>query len=322
MKMMLYFGAAYILFFAVPFPCIMYYSIGYPVADDMRVGTGWALALLVLSLLLWSAVAAAYVRTLLWSPFRAYARVRAVEQAAIHRRARIVRAQPTGRRIQGWQEWKLRLAFENLSGAAIQDELLIVDTKPELHRFVAGNTLDIRLSPEPGSYPNVVIDGSRSQIAHGSLLVRGLIGIVLGMVLLGYYAWSWLDQSQGQGWTFLSPWHPLITMPASLCFYLLVGRLITGLITRLIGIDRATEALNYLGIATQARVLGVRQTGSQINNQPELEFDLAFEDQHGRAQTASVRKVVSLLDLATVPREQVRILYHPNDPTQVLMPDL
>lgn len=317
MKKMLYFWAAYLLFFAIPFPCILYYSIGYPVDAAARVSPLWGTLLLALSVLLWALLAAAYAWTLVLAPFRARARTEAIKRAAIRRRARVLQAQDTGRRRRGWRVWSLTLALDNLSGTPIQDQVLVVDRQPQLQRFVVDNHLDALLSDDPGGYPNLVLEGAMPELDYPRLVRRVLLGAVLLVVLAGYYAWCWFDQSQGQGWTFLSLWHPLISMPASLCFYLLVGRLLA----RMVGVDRRAEALNYRGVGTEARVLQVRQTGGEVNHQPELEFELAFEDQQGRTHTATVRRVVSLLDLPSVPRERARILYHPDDPTQVLMPE-
>lgn len=318
MKKMLYFWAVYLLFFAIAFPCILYYTLGYPVDDVDRVAPGWGGLLLVVSTALWSLLAWAYAWTLLMAPFRARARSQAIQRAAIRRRARVVQAKDTGRRLRGWPVWNLILAFDNLSGTPIQDEMLAVDSKPQLHRFAVGNTLDALLSDDPGRYPNLLLEAAMPEVDHARVIRRGVIGVLLLATLLGYYAWSWSDQSQGQGWTFLTPWHPLIVMPASLCVYLLLG----WLFTRRVGIDRRAEALNYRGVGTEARVVQVRQTGAEVNQQPEFEFSLAFEDRQGRAHTATVRKVISLLDLDRIPRERARILYHPDAPTQVGMPDL
>lgn len=319
MKKMLYFWAAYLLFFALPFPCILYYSIGYPVDAAERTSPAVAIVWLALSILLWALLAAAYVHTLLRAPFRAQARTRAIQRAAIRRRARVVQAQDTGRLMRGWRVWNLTLAFDNLSGTPIQDQMLAVDSQPQLQRFVVDNQLDALLSDDPGGYPNVVLEGAMPEIDRGRLLRRALIGVVLLAALAAYYAWCWNDpgQGNGQGWTFLAPWHPLLVMPACLCGYLVLGRLFT----RVVGIDRRAEALNYRGIGVDARVLHVRQTGTEVNAQPQLAFQLAFEDRQGSTHTATVRKVVSLLDLPRVPRERARILYHPDDPSQVLMPD-
>lgn len=318
MKKMLYFWAAYLLFFAIAFPCILYYTLAYPVDDVDRVAPGWGGLLLVLSIALWSLLAAAYGWTLLLAPFRARARSQAIQRAAIRRRARVVQARDTGQRLRGWPVWNLTLAFDNLSGTPIQDDMLAVDSKPQLRRFAVGNTLDALLSDDPGRYPNLLLEAAMPEVDHARVIRRGMMGAALLVVLLAYYAWSWSDQGQGQGWTFLKPWHPLIVMPASLCFYLLLG----WLFTRMVGIDRRAEALNYRGIGAEARVVQVRQTGAEVNQQPQFEFSLAFEDCQGRPHAVTVRKVVSLLDLANVPRERARILYHPDDPAQVSMPDL
>ncbi|MCF7752228.1 hypothetical protein KQ945_15815 [Bacillus subtilis subsp. subtilis] len=319
MKKMLYFWVAYLLFFAIPFPCILYYTLGYPVADAARAAPPWPGALLAVSLLLWGLLAAAYAWTLLLSPFRARRRTRAIQRAAIRRRAHVLQAQDTGRRMRGWPVWSLTLAFDNLSGTPIQDTLLVVDSKPHLQRFGVDSRFDALLSNDPGRYPNVVLEAAMPEVDHMRVLRRVALGVLLLVLLAGYYAWCWADPGQGRGqdWGFLSVWHPLITMPASLCAYLLLG----WLVARIIGIDRRADILNYRGIATEARILQVRQTGSEVNHQPQLEFHLAFEDRQGQSHTATVRKAVSLLDLAGVPRERVRILYHPDAPTQVAMPD-
>ena len=317
MKKMLYFWAAYLLFFAIPFPCILYYTLGYPVDAADRVAPFWAGLLLALSLLLWGLLVWAYVRTLLLAPFRARTRSRAIQRAAIRRSARVVQAQDTGRTLRGWPVWNLTLAFDNLSGTPIQDEMLAVDSKPQLQRFVVGNRLDALLSDDPGSYPNVLLEAAMPEVDYVRVIRRGMIGALLLVLLVAYYAWCWIDQSQGQGWRFLQLWHPLIVIPASLCVYLLLG----WLFTRAVGIDRRAEALTYRGIGTEAKVLQVRQTGAEVNQQPQLEFRLAFEDRQGHSHTCTVRKVVSLLDLAAVPRERAHILYHPDDPAQVSMPD-
>lgn len=317
MKRMLYFGAAYLLLFATAFPCVLYYSLGYPVQADGRVTPFWGGVLLALSLLLWGLLVWAYVRTLLLAPFRARARSQAIQRAAIRRSARVVQAQDTGRRRRGWPVWTLTLAFDNLSGTPIQDEMLAVDSKPQLQRFAVGNRLDALLSDDPGRYPNLLLETAMPEVDTARVIGRVLIGALLLAALLAYYGWCWIDQSQGQGWTFLQLWHPLIVIPASLCVYLLLG----WLFTRAVGIDRRGEALNYRGIGTEATVLQVRQTGAEVGQQPQLEFRLAFQDRQGRSHTCTVRRVVSLLDLATVPRERAYILYHPDDPTQVSLPD-
>ena len=172
MKKMLYFWAAYLLFFALPFPCILYYSIDYPVEAAERTSPAVAIVWLALSILLWALLAATYVHTLLRAPFRAQARTRAIQRAAIRRRARVVQAQDTGRLMRGWRVWNLTLAFDNLSGTPIQDQMLAVDSQPQLQRFVADNQLDALLSDDPGGYPNVVLEGAMPEIDRGRLLRR------------------------------------------------------------------------------------------------------------------------------------------------------
>jgi len=68
-------------------------------------------------------------------------------------------------------------------------------------------------------------------------------------------------------------------------------------------------------------VLDVRQTGTYVNEQPQVEFQLEYLDREGNVQHASVRRFVALLELANIPRGQVDILYDPDDRRSVRMED-
>jgi hypothetical protein len=62
----------------------------------------------------------------------------------------------------------------------------------------------------------------------------------------------------------------------------------------------------------------VRQTGTEINNQPQLLFSVSYKDDMGRTYQASFKKVVNLLHLAGLqPDGVIPIMYDPKNPNRI-----
>ncbi|KAB7764634.1 hypothetical protein CKY51_17390 [Xanthomonas maliensis] len=93
------------------------------------------------------------------------------------------------------------------------------------------------------------------------------------------------------------------------------------LLARALRMDAKSEAVKYRGIRTVARILDVRQTGNYLNEQPQVAFQLAFEDAQGVTHEASVRCFVPLIELASLPRERVPRLYDPQDAAHIRLED-
>ncbi|HEL3779561.1 hypothetical protein [Stenotrophomonas forensis] len=309
MKAHLWFWGAFLLFFALPFPCILYLGTAWPLALADR-STPWlALLLLALSLAMWLVLLFAFLHYLLLGPLRALHRVRSILVDGEPRSALIEQAGQTGVHMRGFAQWKLQLAFRNLSGTPIREQLLVVDSKPQLQRFVAGRHIDARLSRTPGVHPNVVLDGAQPELDIASLWRRGIGGAIGIAGVAGAYVAAYRLQSEGLGWTFLSFGHPLLVCPLVLCSYMLGLRLLG----RLLQADARGDALKYRGIGVEARVLKVRQTGTYLNEQPQVEFQLEYTDREGGVRQASVRRFIPLIELASIPRDQMTVLYDPDE---------
>lgn len=315
MKAYLWFWGAFLLFFALPFPCILYFGTSWPVALADRSAPWLAVLLLALSLALWLVLLLAFLHYLLLGPPRALHRVRSILANGEPRTTLIKQAEQTGVHVRGFAQWKLQLAFQNLSGTPISEQMLVVDSKPQLQRFVVGNHLDARLSRTPGEFPNVVLDGAHPELDVASLWRRGIGGGIAIVVVASAYVFTYRLQSEGLGWTFLSFGHPLLVCPLVLCGYALGLRLLG----RLLHADARGDALKYRGIGVEARVLKVRQTGTYLNEQPQVEFQLEYTDREGAVRQASVRRFIPLIELANIPREQVTLLYDPDDRGNVRM---
>ncbi len=319
MKAYLWFLGALMLFFALPFPCLLYFGTSWPLEAGDRSAPWLALALLATSLTLWLVLLYAFLHYLLLAPPRALQRVRGILADGTPRSARIEQAEQTGVQVRGFAQWRLQLAFDNLSGTPITETLVVVDSKPQLQRFTVGNPLEVLLSPTPGPAPNLMLAGSQPELDRASLWRRGIGGLIGIVVVAAAYVMAYRLQSDGMGWTFLGFGHPLLVCPLVLCGYLIGLRLLARLLAGTLQIDARGEALKYRGIGAEAQVLDVRQTGTYVNEQPQVEFKLEYLDREGNVQQASVRRFVALLELANIPRGQVDILYDPDDRRSVRM---
>lgn len=313
MKAHLWFWGAFLLFFALPFPCILYFGTSWPVQLADRSAPWLALLLLALSLVLWLALLLAFLHYLLLGPPRALHRVRSILADGEPRDALIEQAEQTGVHVRGFAQWKLQLSFQNLSGTPINEQMLVVDSKPQLRRFIAGQHIEARVSRAPGAFPNVVLEGAQPELDVARLWRRGIAAVIGIVAVASAYVFAYRLQSEGLGWTFLSLGHPLLVCPLVLCGYALGLRLLG----RVLQADARGDVLKYRGLRVDAKVLKVRQTGTYFNEQPQVEFQLEFIDRDGNVQHASARRFIPLIELANIPREQVTLLYDPEDRSNV-----
>lgn len=315
----LWFWGAFLLFFALMFavglPVMMYGQASYPVPLDARVAPAWALTMLAVSLCLWLGLLYVYVDTLVLAGVRSVRRMHDILTRGEPRNALIEQVVSLPGGVDGFPQLRLRLAFDNLSGTPISDELVLVDSKPMQRRYEVGRTLPARSSRSPGPYPNMSLEGGTPEINSSTLWLRASIGVLFVAVVASAYGVAWQLQNDGLGWTFLSLGHPLLICPLVLWVFVVGIRLLM----RRLQADAAVNALKYRGVGTVAIIDDVRQTGAFFNEQPQVEFQLRFNDVAGQPQRAVIRRYVPLIDLATIPRDTMQILYDPKNPSRVQM---
>ncbi len=74
------------------------------------------------------------------------------------------------------------------------------------------------------------------------------------------------------------------------------------------------------GIPAQAKIVGVRQTGVMLNNQPQIAFDLEVHPPGGMPYQAQAKAVIPMINIPQFqPGAEVPVKIHPSDPTQVVM---
>ena len=78
------------------------------------------------------------------------------------------------------------------------------------------------------------------------------------------------------------------------------------------------EFLKFKGKKTLASITRAEQTGTLINDQPEIRFHVEFLDGAGRKVSAQIKKIVSLIDVAQVrSQKEAFVFYDPSNAQSV-----
>lgn len=314
------FWALYAFFFAVPFPMILYYSINYA-GGERHVGSlstpYWALAYLALSLISWCWLFGQLFIKWIFQPLKEEKALKRLLKEGTLREAEVIASKKTGRMVKGNPEMEITICFDNFSQTPIRETVSIVDMRPTLRRFDVGKSMRLRISDNLTTKPILAIEGS--EVEKDKQRIIAILGWLLLIVLvIGYYVLSYHYEHQGTGWRFLTFFHPLLICPLILWG---VKWLFSGALGNLFLGTRDALKLKYKGHRTEARLLGANQTGTYINEQPQIRFDLEYEDVKGVTHRASFKKVVSLLDMDITKATIIPIFYLEHQPQEVAFAD-
>ncbi|QJB40572.1 hypothetical protein HF324_23140 [Chitinophaga oryzae] len=70
-----------------------------------------------------------------------------------------------------------------------------------------------------------------------------------------------------------------------------------------------------------AEVVSASQTGTYINEQPQVKFELRYKDEYGKTYNTELKKIVSLIDLGMTRQETVSVFYLKDKPSEVAFAD-
>src|SRR5690606_6751385 len=98
---------------------------------------------------------------------------------------------------------------------------------------------------------------------------------LLLLAVAGYYVFSYYYEGNGTGWRFLTFWHPLVLCPVILHVYR--GGL-SALLKMFVGDPEDLLRLKYYGRKATAQVLSASQTGTYVNTQPQVWFELEYQN--------------------------------------------
>lgn len=307
------FWILYMLFFAIGLPLIIHYAGGYDTHSGKIKNTTPTEAFLWLGLgaALWTVIFIYYIKKFVIDLIAKKQAIKRLLQQGEKKRGKII-AKKILFDKEGQQGISIKVAFRNFSDSEVTKSLEFVDTKAYERRFEIGSNIDLLLDPALRP-PYIAIEG---QSAHWNKKV--LLLIFFGLLLLiglaaGILIYSYVHESKGYGWRYLSFWHPYLMIPASFIFYF---GIFAG-ISRFFFNDMKPYMLFY-GKKTDARIEAVGQTGTEINNQPQLLFSVSYKDDMGRTYQASFKKVVNLLHLAGLQAGGIiPIMYDPEKPDKI-----
>lgn len=311
-----YFWIIYMLFFAIPFPMVLYYNTGYgEMAIDGGTNPWLALTYLALSVILWVILLQRWFRKWVLQPFLMRKNILHLLKDGVRKDALVKQSKDVLSAPPGVIAKEITVSLRNFSGTDISEQLIVNDTKPELRRYDVGKTVQLRIDDKLKAIPYVIPDGVSVALKPGRMILLFCAWSALVAAVVWYYGFSYLLENNGRGWRFLAFYHPLLLCP--LIILASIGGL--GLLLKMIaGSPEEQLQLKYYGIRTEAAILSASQTGTYINEQPQIKFELSYQDTSGKTHQVSLKKIVSLLDLDITKRVSVPIFYLKEKPDQVI----
>lgn len=210
----------------------------------------------------------------------------------------------------------LYLEFKNLQNETVLQKMDINDSRPMENRYEVGNTVYLKVDETFKRSPYFILEGIQSRIK----LLPFIIWVILLLGVLYYYDYSYNLENAGYGWRFLTIGHPLISTAGFMIFYTGIFYLIFRFfIFKKFNIGKESIILKFKGKKTIAKIINAEQTGTFINEQPEVKFDIEFRDASGNVYNETIRKIVLLTDIAFVKtRAEREVFYDPNNPQNVM----
>lgn len=310
-----YFWTIYTLFFAIPFPMLIYYNASYGV-DGEDTGPWLALTYLLLSIIAWGLVIWNLFSSLVLTPFRQKKAIQYLLDNGVSVEGVILESEKKGQRSNGSRVQSITFSLRNFSGAEIREAMDFVDTRPEERRYEPGKKVMLRVDREMKRQPSITLEASRPTLRMGRIFLFILVPLALSAAVAWYYVFSYELQSNGSGWRFMVFYHPLMLCP----LILLATRFGFGkLISLFTGNPEKQLVLKYHGRRTDAEVVSVAQTGTYINEQPQMRFELRYTDDHGQTHSTTLKRIVPLLEMNIAQSKTLPIFYLMDKPGEVAL---
>lgn len=310
MKRMGLFWKLYMLFFAIPFPMILYYSIS---GSQQPAHTGPLLVkfYLALSVVLWAITLFLLFKSWILGVFEMHNTIKKLTTQGILIPATVTDSVSTGpSKSKDAEPLEVTLAFANLAGEMVSERMEINDSRPYEHRYEIGKTVNLRLDPDLKP-PCLMPEDTRVYLKKNVLVLRVLGLLLLLAVITGYYIFSYNCEGQGRSWDFMVFWHPLVLCPLIMFFPNLFTLL---LLRKFFGPGKDDLRLKFYGKKTLAKLRNAKETGLRINDQPQVLFEMEYSDDLGKKYQVKLKKIVSLLNLGIAREKEIEIFYLPEDP--------
>lgn len=319
MKFMIIFWTLYMLFFCIPFP-IFIYMMSSDIMTEPRNTLAVSYVYLGFSILVWLYVLAFFINNLFLKTFKEKNIIATILKNGIPRDAEIIDYKLVKyNRKKNINMIQIVLSFQNLKNILIRHEMMFFDTKPQEKRFEAGKTVKVLLNPDTLRKPYFILSGIQTKFKMTNMIIRVVFVIFMICYVIGLYTYFYLRESFDFGWRFLTFMHPIIFSGVMFLLTILAYRLIIGKFMK----NTKEERILFAGRNAEAQIISVNQTGLTVNDQPQLIFQVSFKDFRGTEHIAVYKKIVRLLDLASVPKQgTVEIIYDENNPDQITIPGI
>ncbi|ATN06192.1 MULTISPECIES: hypothetical protein [Chryseobacterium] len=319
MKFMIIFWGAFLFFFCVPFP-IFIYMMTEELTTEPRNSLAISYGYLGFSLLIWGYIIVFFVNNLFVKTFQQRSTIYSILRNGIPREAAVTRYQL----IKYFPESNMNaiqivLSFPNLRNTVIEHEMTFHDSKPQEKRFDVGKKVKVLLNPNISQEPYFILSDQKVAINASGIILRGIFVGLLIAYIVGLYYYFYMRDSFDFGWQFLTFMHPIIFSGVMTLIYVLVFQLIVGKFFK----NKKDEKILFSGRNAKADIISVSQTGLTVNDQPEIMIQVGFKDFRGTEHIAVYKKIVTLLNLSSVPKHgNIEILYDENDPKKIMIPKI
>ncbi|WP_288445582.1 hypothetical protein [uncultured Chryseobacterium sp.] len=317
MKFLIIFWGAFFIFFCAPFP-ILLYMLNEELAAEPRNSLAVSYGYLGFSLLIWGYVIIFFINKLFIKAFKEKNTIQSILQNGVPRDARIIDYKllkyipPKKMNLI-----EVKLSFPNRSNTVIEHKMMFHDAKPHEKRFEVGNTVKVLLNPKVSQEPFFILSDQKVGFNTSGMFLRIVFLTVLIAYVIGLYSYFYWRESFDFGWRFLTFMHPIIFSGVMTIIYVLVFQLIFGRFFK----NTKEERILFSGRSAEADIISVSETGLTVNDQPQIMFQLSFKDFRGTEHITVYKKIVSRLNLSSVPKKgTVEIMYDENDPKKVMIP--
>ncbi|WP_316826155.1 hypothetical protein [Pedobacter miscanthi] len=308
------FWSIYMFFFAIPFPMLLYYNIKSENMPNLTDSNPWySLSLLAISIFFWTVLLIGYYRKWIIRTFLIKRNIEKLKTTGEPREAKILKSAKISKPGAAYDTYELTLQFKNLVGSTVTQKTEVNDAKPYERRYEVGKTTGILLDKEVKNAPYFIFATTEVGIRKIIVALTNLAWLSFAAIVIAYYVYSYYSESEGMGWRFMSIGHPLLTCAFTLLLYRTFGAFI---LRKFIGKPDKFFLIKFRGTQTNARLLKAYQTGTYINEQPMINFELEFADQFNQKHRINIKKIVNLLDLDITRQEYVSIFYLKEDPQQ------
>ncbi|MCI5775599.1 MAG: hypothetical protein MR008_03880 [Aerococcus sp.] len=216
---------------------------------------------------------------------------------------------------------RLLVQFQNLSGNAVKAYVTFTDTQVEAKRFAVGNALDLKLNTS-GSAPAFTIDGATYERTASRWpwvwLIFNIIYMVvffIGLYIMQRYVWK---LSLTSPWM----WAPILGTIMLLLELKTIGN--PHLNDSYYSAGTAVSAASFgelllHGTTTEGQVINFAQTGTYINQQPEISFSVMYTDASGHEISRRFKQVIPLTELYALKKGEADVIYLPNNTNQLMI---